>query len=58
MQSKRPGTRPLTIQEAAEYAGVSDSRVRDAMNTGGLMWKRRGRERATTRQWVEEWLNG
>jgi hypothetical protein len=51
------GVRPLGESEAALYAGVSARDVRKAMREGRLMWKRMGRERVTSRPWIEEWLN-
>jgi hypothetical protein len=46
----------VSIKQAAQYTGLSEIKVRAAMRTDGLMWKRIGNQPVTTYEWIHQWL--
>ena len=48
---------PIFVDRAAKMARVRPEEVSAAMTEGRLVWKRFQGQRATTRAWLQEWLN-
>jgi hypothetical protein len=48
----------ISAAVAARHAQMPRQVVIDAMTTGSLKWKRKGRTPGTTETWIKEWIDG